>query len=1502
MRGREKDMKTVRQSYVKRLRDNYLLILRTLMHDLIVSIDEQGNFVLVNDAAVKFWGKPSKKIVGTHFTEYLHPDDIKKATAALQDLINGKSNVKSFMLRMNSPKGFRTVAWNGVAVLDDKKNYIGAQATGKDLTDLLHAQKELEQSKQHFRRLFEVIVDPIVIVDMSGKILEFSQSAEEILGFPRNELVGKHFLETNVATPESKAIMDTNLMKLKKGMYISAHTIEVITKSGKKLLYELNPTRIIYKGEPSILAIFRNITEQKKAEEKLRASEERFNYFLDNAPEAIWIQDLNGIFLYGNKMAEKLTGYKKEELIRKSMLGLLIQPESVSKVLEKFKVNKPGEISGPIELELKKKDGSLISIEASTIPVEREGNLEIIGITRDITERKKTKEALQESEKRFRELIKLLPEIIFEMDLTGRLTFVNDVAFERFGYSQHDFDKGLNAFQMLIEKDRDKAKEEITKTFTGTDVGFSEYTALKKDGTTFPIIIHSTPIIRGNRPVGSRGLIVDITDRKKTEEDLMESEEKYRSLFENMLNGFSYCKIILDDRGKPIDFVYLEINDAFEKITGLKKDNVVGKPVSEAIPETIENHPELFETYGRVALTGKEEQFDIFFKPFALWLHISVYSPKHGYFVAVFEDITVRKNSEELLKKSEERFRSTLEGMIEGCQIVDFDWRYIYVNAAAAKHGGLTKKVFLGKTMMEIYPGIDKTELFSALSICMNERVSKRMENEFVFPNGETAWFELSIEPVPEGLFILSVDITDRKEVEVALRQEREMLETITGNINAGLMVVSKDYIVLWANKVLTNYVGNLEGKHCYSAINHLDDVCHGCGVKEVFETGKDWVVHQQMVPTPDGQEVYLEITTTAIRDGTGEIVAASEMSWDITERKKTEKQLKESLQKFRTIFEGATDGILAADPRTQKFAFANPRMYEITGYAIGELPKLGLADVIPKKDLAFVADQFQKQLTGKTPLTRNVPILRKDKTIVYCDISSKLMKMGDQQYLIGFFRDVTEQKKVEDALKESEKKYKSIINAMKDMVWVIDFEGTFVDVNDTAVEVLGYSREELLSMGAYDIDVSMSKEEIMNFIKLLPEAETQLFETSHLTKNGKEIPVEICSTLVTYNGKQAILSIARDITERKKAEEALLESEGKYRTMINTMTDTVWVIGFDGKNIDVNNAAVDVLGYSREELLNMGPADFDNSLTSEQILGLLQKVKAEGKMVFEATHTTKDGRTFPVEISTGPVTYRGKDAVLSIARDITERKKAEEAINKINNLLTQSNKELESYTYVVSHDLKAPLRTIKSFGSFILEDYKDKLDETGQDYLNRMINASSRMDNMIEDLLILSRVGRKFTEIEKVNLNKLLEEILIDLEATINETNTKIVIDKLPFISAPRVWLKQLFMNLINNALKFNESKTPKIEVLYQEKETEHLFKVRDNGIGIEEKYLERIFNLFERAPTEKPYDGTGAGLSICKKIVEHFGGKIWVESTLGKGSTFIFTISKEIKKVKEK
>jgi len=254
----------------------------------------------------------------------------------------------------------------------------------------------------------------------------------------------------------------------------------------------------------------------------------------------------------------------------------------------------------------------------------------------------------------------------------------------------------------------------------------------------------------------------------------------------------------------------------------------------------------------------------------------------------------------------------------------------------------------------------------------------------------------------------------------------------------------------------------------------------------------------------------------------------------------------------------------------------------------------------------------------------------------------------------------------------------------------------------------------------------------------------------------------------------------------------------------------------------------------------------------------------------------------------------RIRDYYTHLERLVEDRARAEEALERSLEELERSNRELDDYTYVVSHDLRAPLRTIKAFGGFVLDDYGDRLDERGRDYLRRIIDATTRIDELAEDLLVLSRVGRKYMDAASVDLNKLMEEIKLDFELQMVERGAEIIVGELPMVKTQRVWMRQLLTNLIRNGLTFNKSTPPRVEVACAEREDDYLFSVSDNGIGIDEKYYDRIFKKFQRLHTQEEYPGTGAGLAICKKIVKYFGGEIWVESRLGEGSTFHFTFPK--------
>ena len=371
-----------------------------------------------------------------------------------------------------------------------------------------------------------------------------------------------------------------------------------------------------------------------------------------------------------------------------------------------------------------------------------------------------------------------------------------------------------------------------------------------------------------------------------------------------------------------------------------------------------------------------------------------------------------------------------------------------------------------------------------------------------------------------------------------------------------------------------------------------------------------------------------------------------------------------------------------------------------------------------------------------------------------------------------------------------------------------------------------------------------------------------------------------------------------RDTTGNNQIEEES-ESEKRLRTLVELAPDGIITISLKGYVTSINSAYSKLTGYSNDEIvgkhftklnvLKMRDIPKMAKMFSSWILG-----KEPEPLEFEYVHKDGSNKWGEAHFKIIRISLLKRE-MIGILRDVTDRKQSEEKMKNLMEELERSNSELDDYTYAVSHDLKAPLRTIEAFGNFLLDDYSDKLDDEGREYVRRMSEASIRMKNLIDDLLLISRVGRKNTEITRVDFNQLLQEIIDDFETVINERSAEIVVDDLPTLFTQRVWMKQLFSNLINNGIKFNNSKTPTIKVKCEEGEGELIFSVEDNGIGIDKKYHEQIFKIFQRLHTQDEYPGSGAGLTICKKIIDSYGGRIWLDSKPGKGTTFYFTHPKE-------
>jgi len=370
-------------------------------------------------------------------------------------------------------------------------------------------------------------------------------------------------------------------------------------------------------------------------------------------------------------------------------------------------------------------------------------------------------------------------------------------------------------------------------------------------------------------------------------------------------------------------------------------------------------------------------------------------------------------------------------------------------------------------------------------------------------------------------------------------------------------------------------------------------------------------------------------------------------------------------------------------------------------------------------------------------------------------------------------------------------------------------------------------------------------------------------------------------------------------INERNKAEESLRRQKNLYETLIKTQSEMGIGVAIteNEKIIYVNEALCNIYGYKEDEILSM--PTFMNMVVENDRDRLKQDLgkRIAGEKISDKGETSvvrKDGKIINIEYSLKIIELEEKIQIVSIIRDITEQKKAEISLKEKSEELTRSNVELEQFAYVASHDLREPLRTVNSYIQLLQNRYQGKLGTDGNDFIDFAVAGVSRMDRLIKDLLSYSRVGRKNQIYEKVDLSVVMGIVLDQLKDVIEKNNAKITYDKLPTIEGIKLNMIQLFQNLISNAVKFKREEPVEVKISVKEKSKEWIFSVSDNGLGIDKQYIDKIFVIFQRLHPIGTYEGTGIGLAICKRIVDQHKGTMWVESELGKGSVFYFTIGK--------
>jgi PAS domain S-box-containing protein len=516
----------------------------------------------------------------------------------------------------------------------------------------------------------------------------------------------------------------------------------------------------------------------------------------------------------------------------------------------------------------------------------------------------------------------------------------------------------------------------------------------------------------------------------------------------------------------------------------------------------------------------------------------------------------------------------------------------------------------------------------------------------------------------------------------------------------------------------------------------------------------------------------------------------------------------------------------------------------------------------------------------------------------------------GDVGGLIGAIFDVTDRKDAEAALRESEERFRAVVNSANEGILVYDRSLNVTAANVAAERIIGLPLSDLLGKAGFTSLLPCVREDGSPLAA--ENRPTRITLQSGQPQTGQVIGIKRPDATITWlsvntaflrrAGEQehyGIVSTIADISARRHAETALRESEERFRHTFELAASGIAHVDLKGRFVRVNKSLCEILGYPESELIGRTVKEISYGDDRDVTDGQRAKVRSgdQDSARVEKRYLRKDGSVVWVDLAIALV--RGADGApqyeIAVFDDITERKEAERALRTAHEELQRSNAELEQFAYVASHDLQEPLRMVSSYTQLVVRRYNDKLDNDAREFMAYVVDGAARMKQLIEDLLAYSRVGTKGKDFKPVHVEASLRRAINNLRAAIEESGAEVTHDRLPTLEADEVQLAQLFQNLMGNALKFRSSAVPRIHVACTESEHEWQFAVRDNGIGIEPQYFERIFMVFQRLHYKGEYPGTGIGLAICKKVVERHGGQIRVESTLGEGSSFHFTLPKD-------